>query len=185
MLEHMHPALSRGVEALDATDMRDTLAALRLLNFSLVAECAGKKRPPALDTTLLKPLLPVRKSFGDAQRRSAAFAALALQDTATALAFIDAAPAKYNQPVLKFEFNIFELIRYLAAAIDQRRPSDWIEPAWLEYLEGFPLHLAAEAAEWPDLFNFARVLAQLRGDRIDGIADDLHARIARLAQASE
>ena len=76
-------------------------------------------------------------------------------------------------------------IRYLAAALDKRWPADWIEPAWVEYLNLFPLHLAADAAEWPDLFMFARVLAELRGDKIADIADDLHARVQRLAQEAE
>jgi hypothetical protein len=177
--------LSRAVEALDSTRRGNTDAAHQIASFALIAECTGVPRPREIDAGLLTPLMPARKEFFDPQRRSMALAALALRDTATALAFLDAKPASYEQPRLQFEFNIYELIRYLAAAIDQRRPADWIEPAWLEYLNLFPMHLAADAAAWPDLFMFARVLAELRGDRISDIADDLHARVQRLAQEKE
>jgi hypothetical protein len=185
LIEGFHPFLPRVVAALDATRMRAARAAHFIANFALVAECAGTPRLPAFDSGLLKPLVPGREEFFDAQRRSMALTCLALGDTATALRFLDVRPAAYDEPRVAFEFNLHELIRYLAAALDQRWPADWVEPAWLEYLNLFPLHLAADAAEWPDLFMFARVLAALRGDRIADIADDLHARVQRLAQEAE
>jgi hypothetical protein len=180
-----HAGLGRALQALDTTGMHDTAISHQILDFALIAECTGVRRPREMAVGLLQPLVPVRKEFLDPQRRSMALTALALRDTATALAFLDARPANYDEPRLEFEFNIYELIRYLSAALDKRWPADWIEPAWLEYLGLFPMHLAAEAADWPDLFMFARVLAELRGDRISDIADDLHARVQRLAQEAE
>ena len=78
------------------------------------------------------------------------------------------------------------MIRYLAAALEQA-PAGGLDRAAVarDTWTLFPLHLAAEAAEWPDLFMFARVLAQLRGDKVADIADDLHARVQRLAQEAE
>lgn len=185
VIAKFHASLARALGALDTTGMRDTASAHELANYVLIAECTGTPRPANFDGALLKPLVARRKDYFDAQRRSMAFTSLALGDTATALAFLDAKPAAYEQPRLSFEFNTYELIRYLAAALEKRRPADWTEPAWLEYLETFPLHLAADAAEWPDIFMFARVLAELRGDKIADIADDLHARVQRLAQEAE
>src|SRR5262249_8846200 len=153
-----------------------------LVDFALMAECMGTPRPPGFDSTLLQPLIAGRGEFSDARKRAMAFTALALRDTAAALAFLDETPATYDAPVVRFEFNQFELIRYLAAALDQRRPADWIEPAWVEYFTLFPLHISAQAAEWPDPFNFARILANVRGDTVNGIADDLYARVQLLAK---
>jgi hypothetical protein len=175
-------SLSRVRRAIDSVGATKRAIAWQIENFALVAECAGMTGPAKTDAGLFKPLVAVRKTFSDSRRRSIAFTALALRDTTSALALVDAKPAEYDEPRLAFEFNIFELIRYLASAIDERRPADWVEPAWLEYLNLFPLHLAADAAAWPDLFMFARVLAALRGDKISDIADDLHARVQRLAQ---
>lgn len=184
-MEKYLESLPRARKALVSVDASKSAVAYQLANLALIGECTGKPGPAAGDIGLLKPLVRERHSFSDSRRRSMALTALALRDTATALALLDAKPAAYDEPRLSFEFNIHELIRYLAAALDMRRPADWIEPAWLEYLENFPLHLAAQAAEWPDLFMFARVLAELRGDKIADIADDLHARIERLAQETE
>ena len=142
----------------------------------------GTPRPPGFDSTLLASLLAARAEFGDAQKRAMAFTALALGDIPTALAFLDETPAVYDAPVVRFKFNHFELIRYLAAALAQRRPADWIEPVWVEYFSLFPLHISAQAAEWPDLFNFARILANVRGDKVGGIAVDLHARVQLMAK---
>ena len=182
LIQGFHPFLPRVVAALDATNMRAARAAHFIANFALVAECAGTPRPPSFDSGLLKPLVPVREEFSDAQRRSIALTALAFGETAMARALIDAESASRDEPRVRFEFNLYELIGYLADAIDNHYPADWVEPAWVEYLGLFPLHLAAEAAEWPDVFMFARVLAALRGDRIADIADDLHARVQLLAK---
>lgn len=100
-----------------------------------------------------------------------------------ALSFIDEPPGSYDSPLLRVEFNQLELLRYLAAALDARRPADWIEPLWVEYFELFPVHLAAQAAEWPDLFNFARILAGVRGENVASIADDIHARVMHAARS--
>ena len=181
----LHSSLARALPALTEYQLQHTQSARWILSFALIAECTGTPRPAAFDSAPLKPLVANRKELSDAEQRCAAFLALALGDTATARGLIGATPATYPQPVLRFEFNIYELIRYLADAIDQRRPADWIEPAWLEYLSGFPLHLAAEAAKWPDLFSFARILANVRGDRVEQIADDLHARVHLLAQQGQ
>jgi hypothetical protein len=67
--------------------------------------------------------------------------------------------------------------------LDARRPADWIEPLWVEYFDLFPVHLAAQAAEWPDLFNFARILAGVRGENVASIADDIHARVMHAARS--
>jgi hypothetical protein len=180
-----HPSVARVLGVLDDMKRKDTAIVHHVVNFALIAECIGTPRPAGVDADRMKPLVAKRAEHFDAARRSMAFTSLALGDAPTALAFLDAKPASYEQPRLSFEFNLYELIRYLAAALDRRWPADWIEPAWLEYLEGFPLHLAADAAEWPDLFMFARVLAALRGDKVADIADDLHARVQRLAQETE
>ncbi|NHZ89620.1 hypothetical protein F2P45_11435 [Massilia sp. CCM 8733] len=176
----MHPFVPNALAALDSFELEHTQTAKRILSFALLAQCTGVPRPEASDSAPLKPLLPARAELSAKQQRSVALLALAMHDTATARAFIDAEPATYAQPVLSLEFNLYELIRYLADALDQQRPADWIEPAWLEYLEEFPLHLASDAAEWPDLFYFARILANVRGDKVSDIADDLHARVQLL-----
>jgi hypothetical protein len=177
-----HPELTRALAALIATDMHDTLVAHQLVNFALIAESAGTARPQGFDDRMIRSLVPARKKFSDRELRSIAFSALALSDSATALVVLGTKAGSYDEPRLEFEFNIYELIRYLAAALDKRWPADWIEPAWLEYLGLFPMHLAADAAAWPDLFMFARVLAELRGDKVSDIADDLHARVQLLAK---
>ena len=178
----MHPALSDALGAVSPSQLQHSQSAKWILSFALLAECAGIPRPPGFDSGPLKPLIRGRRELSDVEQRSAALLALALRDTMTARALIDAEPASDTQPVVSFEFNLYELIRYLADAIDQRRPADWIEPAWVEYIAGFPLHLAADAAEWPDLFYFARVLADVRGGKVSDIADDLHARVQLLAK---
>jgi hypothetical protein len=176
-----HPHLVRLAKQL-ADDENGQKSMREILDFALLAECAGAPRPPLLGRDLLGPVIAARREFFDHQRRSLAFTALALGDAAAALVCIDATPATHDAPVLRFEFNQFELIRYLAAAVEQKRPTDWIEPAWVEYFELFPLHIEAEAAEWPDIFNFARILANVRGDKVSDIADDLHARVQMAAK---
>jgi len=183
MVERFHPHLERALAAFGEEDRLDSPHVQALLNFALIAECMGTPRPESFDSALLKPLVPVRKDFGDAQKRSIAFTALALGDTATALAIMNQKPRAFDAPVLRFEFNQLELIRYLAAVIDARRPADWIEPAWVEYFALFPMHLTAQAAFWPDLFNFARVLANVRGENVAKIADDIHARVQLAARS--
>ena len=185
LMQRWHPVLPQVAAALTADGLQSDRVAHEILNFALIAECSGTRRPHGFDSKMLPPLLAEREELSDAQLRSIAFTALALRDTATARAFIDADPISYQQPIVRFEFNLFELLRYLADAIDRRRPADWIEPAWLEYLNLFPLHLAADAASWPDLFCFARVLADLRGEKMQAVADDLHARIERLANEAQ
>jgi hypothetical protein len=182
LVDGFHPHLPRVMEALAAQNRRGAPLAHWALDFALLAECTGRSRPPGFDRGLLEPLIAAREEFGDAQQRAMAFTALALGDTAAALAFLDERPRTYDTPVVRFEFNQFELIRYLASALDQRRPADWIEPAWVEYHTLFPLHMSAKAAEWPDVFNVARVLANVRGDKVSEIADDLHARVHLLAE---
>ncbi|VTU19994.1 hypothetical protein H4CHR_00496 [Variovorax sp. PBS-H4] len=185
LVELMHPMLRRALGAVSDNDRRNSLAAKRILSFALLAEGVGTKTPSGLDATPLKSLAAGRKSLSDTEQRSAALLALAFGDPDTARALIDAEPVSYEQPVVRFEFNLYELIRYLAHVIEHRRPADWIEPAWGEYLAGFPMHLAADAAEWPDIFYFARVLANARGDRVGDMADDLHARVRLLASGGQ
>jgi hypothetical protein len=185
LISLMHPLVPNALAALDKFEREHSLAAKRIQSFALLVQCTGVSRPEGSDSAPLKPLLPARAEFSARQQRSAALLALAMNDTATARAFIDAEPASYAQPVLSFEFNLYELIRYLADAIDKQRPADWIEPAWVEYIEEFPLHLEADAAEWPDLFYFARILANVRGDKVGDIADDLHARVQLLAKQGQ
>lgn len=185
LISLLNPLVPQALAALDNVAREHSQAAKRIQSFALLVECTGQSRAKGFDSSALKELAPSRKELSDAQQRSAALLALALRDTATARAFIDAEPVSYTQPVVSFEFNLYELIRYLADAIDKHRPADWIEPAWVEYIAGFPLHLAADAAEWPDLFYFARVLANVRGDKVADIADDLHARVQRLAQQGQ
>lgn len=180
-----HPHLSRVIDGLAVQNRCGAPLAHWVVDFALMAECMGTPRPPGFDSSLLAPLVAARGEFGDARKRAMAFTALALGDTRTALAFLDEQPKTYDAPVVRFEFNQFELIRYLAAALDQRRPADWIEPAWVEYFELFPMHISAEAAEWPDVFNFARILANVRGDKVGDIADDLHARVQLLAKQGQ
>jgi hypothetical protein len=182
LVNGFHPHLPRVMEALAAQNRRDAPLAHWAVDFALLSECLGTPRPHGFDSGLLKPLVPARGEFGDVGERALAFTALALGDTSSALAFLDEKAATYDAPVVRFEFNQFELIRYLAAALDNRRPADWIEPAWVEYFTLFPLHIAAKAAEWPDVFNFARILANVRGETVSGIADDLHARVQLLAK---
>ena len=177
-----HPHLPRVVDELRAQDRLGAPIVGWMLNFALMSECLGVARPAGFDAELLKPLLRAREEAGDTQRRSLAFTALALGDTTSALSFIDEPPGSYDSPLLRVEFNQLELLRYLAAALDARRPADWIEPLWVEYFELFPVHLAAQAAEWPDLFNFARVLAGVRGENVASIADDIHARVMHAAR---
>jgi hypothetical protein len=181
MMESWWAILPQVTATLDRYEMRGERLAHHILNFAIVAECADLTRPTGLDTESLQPLLAERETFSDTQKRSMAFTALALGETAAAYAFIGAEPIAQTEPGKTFQFNLFELIRYLADALDQQRPSDWIEPAWLEYLHLFPGHLAAQAASWPDLFCFARVLARLRGETVERIADDLYGRIMLLA----
>jgi len=176
-----HPHLARVVAALAEQNEQGTPLAHWVLDFALMAESMGVPRPAGFDASLLGPLVVARGEFDDARKRAMAFTALALGDTAAALAFIDEPPAAWDAPVVRFEFNQLELVRYLAAALDQRRPADWIEPAWVEYLGLFPLHISTKAAEWPDVFNVARILADRRSDKVADIADDLHARVQRLA----
>jgi hypothetical protein len=182
LVRGFHPHLPRVMEALLAQNRPGAPLAHWVMDFALIAECMGTPRPPGFDSALLGPLVAARGEFSEARKRAMALTALALGDTATALAFLDEAPAEYDAPRVRFEFNQFELIRYLAAVLDERRPADWIEPAWSEYFALFPLHITAEAGEWPDPFNFARVLAELRGDKVSDIADDLHARVQLLAK---
>jgi hypothetical protein len=183
--DRLHPQLPRVLEALAAQNRRGAPLAHWVLDFALISESMGTPRPSGFESTLLEPLVAGRGEFGDTEKRAMAFSALALGDTATALAFLDEAPAIYDAPRVRFEFNQFELIRYLAAALDQRRPADWIEPAWVEYFKLFPLHMSAQAAEWPDVFNFARILANVRGDKVSDIADDLHARVQLMAKQGQ
>jgi hypothetical protein len=180
-----HPHLPRVMKELAAENGLGEPLAHWVVDFALMSECIGTARPPGFDSALLEPLVAAREEFSDARKRAMAFTALALGDTSAALAFLDEKPATYDAPVIRFEFNQFELIRYLAAALVQGRPADWIEPAWVEYFSLFPLHISAEAAEWPDLFNFARVLANVRGDKVSDIADDLHARVQLLAKQGQ
>jgi hypothetical protein len=182
LVQEFHPYLPRVMEALAAQNRLDASLAHWALDFALLSEYTGTPRPHGFDSALLKPLVPARGEFGDVEERALAFTALALGDTSSALAFLDEKPVTYDAPVVRFEFNQFELIRYLAAALDNRRPADWIESAWVEYLGLFPLHIAAKAAAWPDVFNFARILANVRGDKVGDIADDLHARVQLLAK---
>jgi hypothetical protein len=182
LVRGFYPHLPRVMEELAAQNRSGAPLAHWVVDFALMSECMGMPRPPGFDSALLQPLVAAREEFSDARKRAMAFTALALGDTSTALAFLDERPATYDAPVVRFEFNQFELIRYLAAALDQRRPADWIEPAWVEYFTLFPLHISAQAAEWPDPFNFARVLANVRGDKVRDIADDLHARVQLLAK---
>lgn len=182
LMRGFHPHLLRVMEALASDDRRDAPLAHWVMDFALMSECMGMPRPPEVDSTLLEPLIAARGEFDDERKRAMAFTALALGDTTTALAFLGEKPATYDAPVVRFEFNQFELIRYLAAALDQHRPADWIEPVWVEYFTLFPLHISAKAARWPDLFNFARILANVRGDKVSDIADDLHARVQLLAK---
>jgi hypothetical protein len=185
LISLMSPSLRNALPAVTDHELHHTQSARWILSFALVAECAGITRPAGFDEGPLKPLVSGRDGLSDPERRCAAFLALALGDAATARALIGAAAKTWTQPVLRFEFNLYELIRYLADAIDQRRPADWIEPVWLEYFAGFPMHLAADAARWPDIFCFARILANVRGERIGQIADDLHARVRLLAQQGQ
>lgn len=185
VIDAFHPLVSQVLKSMAANDMADTPAAHHAINLALIAESAGVSLATGIDGRLLKPLISARRNFSDRDLRSMALTALALRDTTAGLAFLGDKPARYDEPRLSFQFNIYELVRYLAATLDQRRPADWVEPAWLEYLQLFPLHLAADAAKWPDLFMFARVLAELRGDKIADIADDLHARVSRLAEEAE
>jgi hypothetical protein len=185
LLRLQHPFLPAALQALRTQKREQWQSAKWMLSFSLLAECMGTPRLPGFDSAVLQPLIRSRTELKDQEQRSASLLALAMGDTATARALVEAEPARYEQPVLQFEFNLYELIRYLADVVDQRRPPDWIEPAWQEFITGFPMHLAADAAEWPDLFYFARILANVRGDRVGQIADDLHARVHVLAQQGQ
>lgn len=181
LVERLHPHLLRARESLDEQDMSGSNVTHSLVNVSLLCECIGMTRPAQLGAASLVPLVAARKEFDDRQKRSLALTALALGDAEAALAFLGQRPRPYDAPMLRFEFNQFELIRYLVAAQLERRPADWLEPAWVEYFELFPMHLAAQAAIMPDLFNFARVLANVRGDDVATLADDVHARVMRAA----
>ncbi|MFP5391275.1 MAG: hypothetical protein ACLGI6_06975 [Gammaproteobacteria bacterium] len=185
LVDGFHPHLGRVMQELARTDETSQSIVQWLLDFALLSECVGTPRPAGFDSALLDPLLAARTEFGDVERRALAFTALALGDSARALAFLDQQPGQYEWPVLRVEFNQFELNRYLAHVLEQERPADWIEPAWLEYLSLFPLHVAAKAAKWPDLFNVARVLANVRGDPVGQIAEDLHARVRLLASQGQ
>ena len=185
IVRRLHPVLPEALAALSSFEKEHSLEPVRILSFAMIAECTGTRRPAEFSSAALKPLIRARTELTDVQQRSAAMLALALGDTATARGLIDAAPKPFTQPVVRFEFNLYELVRYLADAIDQRRPSDWIETAWVEYIVGFPLHLEADAAEWPDIFHFARILANVRGDKVSDIADDLHARVQLLAKQGQ
>jgi len=185
LMRLLHPFLPKALAALRDQKREHWQSAKWMLSFAVLAECMGTPRPAGFDGTILKPLVGSRSELKDEEKRSVALLALALGDTTTARAMLDAGPSTYEQPVLAFKFNLFELIRYLADAIDQHRPSDWIEPAWTEYIAGFPMHLAADAAKWSDLFYFARILANVRGDQVGQIADDLHARVHLLAQQGQ
>ncbi len=185
LMRLQHPFLPAALQALRTRKREQWQSAKWMLSFSLLAECMGTPRPAGFDHTVLQPLVKNRTELKDQEQRSAGLLALAMGDTATARAMVEAEPATYEQPVLQFKFNLYELIRYLADVVDQRRPPDWIEAAWQEFISGFPMHLAADAAEWPDLFYFARILANLRGDRVGQIADDLHARVHLLAQQGQ
>lgn len=176
-----HPHLARVVDELRAQNRLAAPIVHWVLNFALMGESLNVTRPPGFDVSLLEPLMAGRSEFNATRCRALAFTALALGDTAAALEFVDEKPARHDAPVTRVEFNQLELIRYLAAAIDARRPALWIEPVWVEYFELFPMHLSAEAAEWPDLFNFARVLANVRGDDVATLADDVHARVKQAA----
>lgn len=184
MIEKWHGVLAQVAGTLEEHAMWGERLAHEVLSFAIVAECAGLPRPTGLGGDAIQALLVGRESFSDVQRCSMALSALSLGETTAANGFIDAERVARSDPGRQFQFNLFELVRYLADALDQQRLSDWIEPAWLEYLHLFPGHLAAQAAWWPDLFSFARVLAQLRGEAVEHIADDLHGRIMLLANTS-
>lgn len=183
MVDRFHPHLARALAIFGEEDRLGSVHVQALLNFALIAEAMGVQRPPAFDSALLKPLVSLRKEFGDSQKRSIAWTALALGDTATALAMLNQKPRAVAAPELRFEFNQLALIRYVAAIVTANRPADWLESVWLEYFALFPMHLAARAAYWPDLFNFARVLATLRGEAVAALADDVHARVMLAARA--
>jgi hypothetical protein len=182
LVSGFHPHLLRVIEALAEQNRRGAPLAHWVVDFALMSECMGTPLPPGFNSALLQPLVAARGDFSDARKRAMALTALALGDTLSALAFLDEEPKIYDAPVVRFEFNQFELIRYLTAALEQRRPADWIEPAWLEYFTLFPMHISAKAAEWPDSFNFARILANVRGAKVSDIGDDLHARVQLLAK---
>ena len=93
LVGQLHPVLSKALASLNSFERENSLEPKRILSFALIAECTGIPRPAGFDGGPLTRLVPARDQFSDAERRSMAFLALALSDTAAARGLLDAEPA--------------------------------------------------------------------------------------------
>lgn len=171
--------LPRAISGLKQRGHENRVGGFRILSLALVLETTGFSRPDGVDDGWLKSLLTSAEDFSDQERRSLAFAALAMQRSDTALEFILADPIADPSPGQLFEFNTFDLIRYLAAAITDGLSAESVHPAWEEHVRLFPLNLAASASDWPDLLHASHALALMDGREPRTAADWLRKQVAQ------
>jgi hypothetical protein len=154
---------------------RSALWALSYLN---AARCAGSVVPD--DTTLaeaewLGTLASSRTRFNEPEQHALALAACACGQPGLVTSILDAPPPEPFVPGVSFGFNVPDFVRYLAAAIEAGHTYDAVEPAWLDFVQRFPIKLDAQMLDWPALLWAARaVYATLGGRPVVGVGDELH-----------
>ena len=152
-----------------------------VLQMVLIVKGSGFAEELQIDAEWLKGILCSGEILSDLDRRKFALIALAVGDPECAMQFIGSnlivEPWRPNQT---FEFNIFELIRYLATALVNQVGVEDIQPAFNEFIELFPIHLAASASSLPDLFNLAYVVARIEGNGFSRVNSALNEQIKEL-----
>ncbi len=181
VLSVWHRLLPRLANAVVSSERMQHVTRRYVLYVALVLECKGYRLDAVFDSQWLNGLIGHRHFYNDAQVRTMALASLALGDTDLALAFIDASPMDVEwESGKRFEFNTFDLIRYLAQAIDADVGHGDLENCWNEFLSVFPLNLAADASDWPDLFFVRGAICKLSGREMKHVSSDVHSAIKGL-----
>jgi hypothetical protein len=130
-----------------------------VLHIALLLKGSGFVEELEISDKWLDGLLDSGGMSSDHDRRSFALVALAMGNVECAMRSIQAksTPGPWC-PNRTFEFNIFEMTRYFAAALSDQVDVDDVRPAYNEFVETFPIHLAAKASNFLDLFNLPMLL---------------------------
>ncbi len=172
----LFPEASIEVEPL--TDSAMTADMLKLLAYLNAVWCCGTRGPTnaeTLEQRWLPLILEHKRDLYEEKRNSTAFAAVAAGMAELTPALIGGPLTKRVKAGARFGGNLTGFIRYLASAIAVRVEAPTVMDAWYDFVNDFPVKLAAETCKWSDLLWCARaVMVHIEHRPVETVADALH-----------
>jgi hypothetical protein len=149
----------------------------QLLRYVNIALACGRQLPgelASIEAELISAVVPGGRRLPIDVALHLAFASLAIGRADWAREFLDERAPSDFKPSARFRNDIIGFLLYVASVLETGETETAVAPAWLQFVDDFPIRLAARYVGWQDLLWAARAVHNLDTGRQEPAAQPLY-----------